>query len=184
VEQIVLSVNGQLERNLELTLTDLSQFPRRSIRAKDELGKESLFEGVLLDEILRAAGVKFGKELRGKRLADYSSWKLQMIIKLSLLCRSWTRRSERLLSCSPILAIENHSKEATAGSGSSSPTKNDMHDGSGKLSACGFAALQKITSNFDAYTSNDRTVALFPGGHRNPFRSTSLKVWLSSNRVS
>jgi len=56
---------------LALSRADLSRLPRHTIRAKDELGKESLFEGVLLAEILLAAGVKFGKELRGKRLADY-----------------------------------------------------------------------------------------------------------------
>jgi hypothetical protein len=68
-DNVVLTVTGQNE--LKLTLSDLSRFLRRSVRAKDELGKESLFEGVLLTEILLAAGVKFGKELRGKRLADY-----------------------------------------------------------------------------------------------------------------
>jgi hypothetical protein len=70
-DQIVLHVNGYVERHLALTPTDLARFPRHIIRAKDELGKESLFEGVLLDDILRAADVKFGKELRGKRLSDY-----------------------------------------------------------------------------------------------------------------
>ena len=59
------------QNHLKLTLSDLSRFLRRSVRATDELGKESLFEGVSLTEILLAGGVKFGKELRGKRLADY-----------------------------------------------------------------------------------------------------------------
>ena len=68
-DNVALTVTGHSE--LKLSLSDLSRFPRRSIRAKDELGRESLFEGVMLDEILRAAGVKFGKELRGKSLADY-----------------------------------------------------------------------------------------------------------------
>ena len=68
-DNVALTVTGHSE--LKLSFSDLSRFPRRSIRAKDELGRESLFEGVPLDEILRAAGVKFGKELRGKSLADY-----------------------------------------------------------------------------------------------------------------
>ena len=71
MHNIILNVNADVERSLQLSLADLSRFPRASIRAKDELGRESLFEGVMLDEILRAAGVKFGKELRGKSLADY-----------------------------------------------------------------------------------------------------------------
>ena len=68
---VVLVVDGAVEHNLKLGLADLAQFPRQSLRATDELGKESLFEGVLVAEILRSAGVKFDKELRGKKLADY-----------------------------------------------------------------------------------------------------------------
>jgi DMSO/TMAO reductase YedYZ molybdopterin-dependent catalytic subunit len=68
---IVLVVDGAVEHNLELSFADLAQFQHQSLRATDELGKESLFEGVLVAEILKAAGVKFGKELRGKKLADY-----------------------------------------------------------------------------------------------------------------
>ena len=68
---VVLVVDGAVEHNLKLSFADLARFPRHSVRATDELGKESLFEGVLVAEILKSAGVKFGKELRGKKLADY-----------------------------------------------------------------------------------------------------------------
>jgi DMSO/TMAO reductase YedYZ molybdopterin-dependent catalytic subunit len=68
---VVLIVDGAVEHDLKLSFSDLARFPRQNLRATDELGKESLFEGVLVAEILKAAGVKFGKELRGKRLADY-----------------------------------------------------------------------------------------------------------------
>ena len=68
---VVLVVDGAVEHNLKLSFADLARFPRDSLRATDELGKESLFEGVLVAEILKSAGVKFGKELRGKKLADY-----------------------------------------------------------------------------------------------------------------
>jgi DMSO/TMAO reductase YedYZ molybdopterin-dependent catalytic subunit len=68
---VVLVVDGAVEHDLRLSFADLARFPRHSLRATDELGKESLFEGVLVAEILKSAGVKFGKELRGKRLADY-----------------------------------------------------------------------------------------------------------------
>ena len=44
---IVLTVKGHVTRDLALSRADLSHFPRASIRAKDELGRESLFEGVL-----------------------------------------------------------------------------------------------------------------------------------------
>jgi hypothetical protein len=66
---VVLVVDGAVEHNLKLSFADLARFPSHSLCATDELGKESLFEGVA--EILKSAGVKFGKDLRRKRLADY-----------------------------------------------------------------------------------------------------------------
>jgi len=68
---VVLIVDGAVEHNLKLSLSDLARFPRQSVRVTDEVGKESLFDGVLVAEILKSAGVTFGRELRGKKLADY-----------------------------------------------------------------------------------------------------------------
>jgi hypothetical protein len=70
-DDVVLTVKGEVARNLKLSLPKLLRFPRESVRAKDELGRESVFEGAPLVEILRAAGIEFGKELRGQRLASY-----------------------------------------------------------------------------------------------------------------
>ncbi len=39
------------------------------MRAKDHDGKEYAYEGVVLADILRTAGVKLGEQLRGKALA-------------------------------------------------------------------------------------------------------------------
>lgn len=68
---VVLTVNPGVGLERKLSLADLSRLPRRSIRATDESGKESLFEGVLLAEVLKSAGQKFGTELGGKALANY-----------------------------------------------------------------------------------------------------------------
>jgi DMSO/TMAO reductase YedYZ molybdopterin-dependent catalytic subunit len=67
----LLTVSGEMERPLKLSLADLSKLPRHSVQAKDHDGKESKYEGVMLGEILQQAGVKFGKDLRGKALATY-----------------------------------------------------------------------------------------------------------------
>jgi hypothetical protein len=56
---------------LKFTAADLAGLPRQTVRAKDHSGKESLFEGVSLSEVLVAAGVKLGNELRGPALANY-----------------------------------------------------------------------------------------------------------------
>src|SRR5262245_49927962 len=68
---VVLIVAGAVEHDLKLSFSDLARFPRQNLRATDELGKESLFEGVLVAEILKAAGGQLGKEVRGKRRAVY-----------------------------------------------------------------------------------------------------------------
>lgn len=72
---VVLVVDGAVEHNLKLSFADLARFPRHSLRVTDGLGKKSIFEGVLVTEILKSAGVKFAKDLRGKRLADYLWWR-------------------------------------------------------------------------------------------------------------
>ena len=67
---ILLTVAGEGEKPLQLSSSELRQFPRRTIRAKNHDGKECDYEGVELREILARAGVKFGKELKGKGLAS------------------------------------------------------------------------------------------------------------------
>ncbi len=65
---MLLRVRGEVERPLELTISDLGKFPRRAVRAMDHDGKESAFEGVALVDVLRLAGVPIGKDLRGDKL--------------------------------------------------------------------------------------------------------------------
>jgi DMSO/TMAO reductase YedYZ molybdopterin-dependent catalytic subunit len=69
-----LSVSGEVEKPLRLTLSDLSKMPRRSVKAKNPDGKDGkdvTYEGVELREVLSRAGVRFGEEMRGKAVANY-----------------------------------------------------------------------------------------------------------------
>lgn len=66
---VLLTVEGEVASPLKLTASDLAKLPRRSLRAKGHDGKEALFEGIELGDILKLAGVKFGEQLRGKDLA-------------------------------------------------------------------------------------------------------------------
>ncbi|HEV3165019.1 MAG TPA: molybdopterin-dependent oxidoreductase [Isosphaeraceae bacterium] len=68
---IVLTVGGDVPQPLKLTAAEFARLPRQSTRAKDHEGKESEFEGVPLVDVLKAAGVKFGDDLRGPALATY-----------------------------------------------------------------------------------------------------------------
>ncbi|MBA2339343.1 MAG: molybdopterin-dependent oxidoreductase [Pyrinomonadaceae bacterium] len=68
---VLLNVGGEVERPLKLTAIDLAKLSRHTTRAKEHDGKEAVFEGVMLGDVLRLAGVKFGEELRGKNLVLY-----------------------------------------------------------------------------------------------------------------
>jgi DMSO/TMAO reductase YedYZ molybdopterin-dependent catalytic subunit len=67
----IVSVKGEVEKPLELTAEEFAKLPRQTVHAKDHDGKEADYEGVALVELLKAAGVKLGQELRGKALASY-----------------------------------------------------------------------------------------------------------------
>jgi len=68
---ILLTVGGEVEKPLKISLAEWNKFSRLSVQAKGHDEKESRFEGVRLGEILQQAGVKSGKDLRGKALALY-----------------------------------------------------------------------------------------------------------------
>src|SRR5262249_30694603 len=67
----ILRVEGDVSKPLEMTATEIARLPRQAVRARDHEGKEATFEGVALIEVLKKAGVKFGKDLRGPALATY-----------------------------------------------------------------------------------------------------------------
>lgn len=66
-----LSISGEVKIPLELKLTDLASFKQVSHKVKDRDGKEHLFAGVSLIEILEKAGVTTGAQLRGENLKKY-----------------------------------------------------------------------------------------------------------------
>ncbi len=68
---LVLKVKGEVDRPLELTALEMGKLPRQTVHAKDHDGKEADFEGIAVVEVLKAAGVKFGQDLRGPALATY-----------------------------------------------------------------------------------------------------------------
>jgi DMSO/TMAO reductase YedYZ molybdopterin-dependent catalytic subunit len=69
--EVLLNVGGDIPRPLKLTAPEFARLPRQTVRAKDHDGKEGEFAGVPLVEVLKAAGVKFGQDLRGPALASY-----------------------------------------------------------------------------------------------------------------
>jgi DMSO/TMAO reductase YedYZ molybdopterin-dependent catalytic subunit len=66
-----LTIQGDISAPLTLKPDDLAQMPRETMAVADQDGVKVNYEGVLLREILKRAGVPLGKELRGKALASY-----------------------------------------------------------------------------------------------------------------
>jgi DMSO/TMAO reductase YedYZ molybdopterin-dependent catalytic subunit len=61
-----LAVTGEVSTPLLLKAEDLAKMPRQSASVEDEDGTLVQYEGVLLRDILKRAGVAFGREVRGK----------------------------------------------------------------------------------------------------------------------
>ncbi len=66
--EAVLTIVDEANKSHTIAAADLAKLPR--VKAKVEYhGKEVEFEGVLLSDALKSAGVEFGDALRGKRAA-------------------------------------------------------------------------------------------------------------------
>jgi DMSO/TMAO reductase YedYZ molybdopterin-dependent catalytic subunit len=67
-----LEIKGDVEKPLSLSIEDLRAMPRKTVKVTNpHEGKEETYEGVLLSDLLKRAGVASGKELRGASLATY-----------------------------------------------------------------------------------------------------------------
>jgi len=65
-----LTVAGDVGTPLSVTLEQLKAFPRTKVEVKED-GRTLVYEGVLVGEILKRAGVALGTELRGNAIASY-----------------------------------------------------------------------------------------------------------------
>jgi len=63
--------DGVVKPPLVLTLTDLAAMPRTKIQARTHDNQEHTFEGVLLSEVFKRAGMPAGENLRGPLLTRY-----------------------------------------------------------------------------------------------------------------
>lgn len=66
-----LRIGGDVPRPLELSERDLRAMSHVSVRATDHGKAPAVYEGVPLVALLERAGVTFGAQLRGPRLATY-----------------------------------------------------------------------------------------------------------------
>jgi DMSO/TMAO reductase YedYZ molybdopterin-dependent catalytic subunit len=67
-----LRISGAVTTPLVLTLADLKNMPRKKLSVLNPHDKKTeAYEGVLLEELLRRAGVAHGENLRGPSMASY-----------------------------------------------------------------------------------------------------------------
>jgi DMSO/TMAO reductase YedYZ molybdopterin-dependent catalytic subunit len=65
-----LTIAGDITQPLLLTPADLKALPRRRVEHKEK-DQVRVYEGVLVSEVLKRAGVALGEQLRGRELASY-----------------------------------------------------------------------------------------------------------------
>jgi len=66
-----LAISGDVPTPVTLNAADLAAMPRVSAEITEQDGAKTTYEGVALQEILKKAGVAFGRQMRGKALAGY-----------------------------------------------------------------------------------------------------------------
>lgn len=69
--ELKIAVTGDVATPLTLTAADLAAMPRDTAEITEQDGQKTVYEGVPLQEVLKKAGIPFGREMRGKALAGY-----------------------------------------------------------------------------------------------------------------
>jgi DMSO/TMAO reductase YedYZ molybdopterin-dependent catalytic subunit len=65
-------VSGDVSTQLDLTAADLKSMPRKTLRVDNAHSRKTeVYEGVLVEDLLKKAGVPQGEQLRGKGMATY-----------------------------------------------------------------------------------------------------------------
>jgi DMSO/TMAO reductase YedYZ molybdopterin-dependent catalytic subunit len=68
---VTLTIGGDVTTPLTLTPAELKTLPRTSVQVKDDDGKTTTYEGVLVGELLKRAGAPVGPALRGNAISTY-----------------------------------------------------------------------------------------------------------------
>jgi DMSO/TMAO reductase YedYZ molybdopterin-dependent catalytic subunit len=68
---INIAVSGDVPTPVTITAADMAALQRQTAQVTEEDGQKITYEGVALQDILQKAGVKFGRDMRGKALTGY-----------------------------------------------------------------------------------------------------------------
>ena len=64
-------VMGDVPTPLELSMEDLSKLPHERVQLQESRAGKVSYDGVPMQEILKKAGILFGRDMKGKALAGY-----------------------------------------------------------------------------------------------------------------
>ena len=67
----IVAIVGDGGKSISFAPADLKGLPRTRVEVKTEDGTANIYEGVLVSELLKRAGVPLGAELRGNAVASY-----------------------------------------------------------------------------------------------------------------
>ena len=70
-DEAILKVTGEVITPLNITTTDFRSYNQVKLKHKDKEGKEHIYSGVVLADILQKAGVTLGENLKGKNLTKF-----------------------------------------------------------------------------------------------------------------
>jgi len=71
IPELKIVVSGDVPTPITITAKDMASMPRETAEVPDPDGGKTVYEGVSLQEILKKAGLSFGRQMRGKELAGY-----------------------------------------------------------------------------------------------------------------
>lgn len=92
-----VKISGEVTAPLTINASNLQKFTQTEVKRKDRDGKDHIYSGVVLADILTKAGVTLGKSLMGENLAKYvlvsASDGYQVVFALPELDKDFTDRT-------------------------------------------------------------------------------------------
>jgi len=91
-----VKISGDVTAPLTINNADLHQYTQTTVTRKDHDGKDHVYTGVILAEILKKTGATLGPDLKGKNLTKYiliaASDNYQVVFALAELDKAFTDR--------------------------------------------------------------------------------------------
>ena len=92
-----IKISGEVTSPITINDDDLHKFTQTTVTRKDHDGKEHIYSGVILADLLKKAGATLGPDLKGKNLTKYilitAADNYQVVFALTELDKAFTDRT-------------------------------------------------------------------------------------------